>query len=480
MNFCVQDAGGGLYQYTFTLTLDNHDNSWTPGYGIGWIVFADAPQGGVSPLNDFVGDPASLPIGPWDGYSTTGGGHNGPNLSPVVVLQPPYPPNLWVPNAVGDFLTWRGTSSHLVPAAQMQWSTLEVNNGTNVNFETMGNTCGPTGACCTNSGCQVLTSSLCSSVGGAYHGDGSQCTSCPAVGACCTDSGCSIMTQANCSSAGGLYQGDNSTCPTASYTVTPSSAQFVDISTTGTLEPTSTNCDDCFGVVPLPFTFSFYGAAQNSISIASNGFLSFDPTATSGSFAAYNNDAPPTPAQPNNAIYPAWDDLYFGSGGIYYQADGVAPNRTFTVAWINRFQYQTNPPLTFECILYEGSNNIEFRYGDIPTDAGGGGPNGSDYTIGVENASGTVATVIPSSDIGTGHTARMLSYVAASCGPHCGSADFNHDGDSATDLDIEDFFACIAGNCCATCDSADFNGDGDSATDADIEAFFRVLAGGHC
>src|ERR1051325_5198666 len=60
------------------------------------------------------------------------------------------------------------------------------------------------------------------------------------------------------------------------------------------------------------------------------------------------------------------------------------------------------------------------------------------------------------------------------------SGDFNHDGDSGTDADIEAFFACIAGNCCATCGSADFNGDGDSATDADIEAFFRVLAGGPC
>jgi probable HAF family extracellular repeat protein len=62
----------------------------------------------------------------------------------------------------------------------------------------------------------------------------------------------------------------------------------------------------------------------------------------------------------------------------------------------------------------------------------------------------------------------------------CGSADFNHDGDTATDQDIEAFFACIAGNCCPQCDSADFNGDGDVATDADIESFFRVLAGGPC
>jgi hypothetical protein len=66
--------------------------------------------------------------------------------------------------------------------------------------------------------------------------------------------------------------------------------------------------------------------------------------------------------------------------------------------------------------------------------------------------------------------------------PHCGSADFNCDGDVATDADIEAFFACLAGNCPPPpCDSsADFNGDGDSATDADIEAFFRVLAGGTC
>jgi 6-phosphogluconolactonase (cycloisomerase 2 family) len=64
----------------------------------------------------------------------------------------------------------------------------------------------------------------------------------------------------------------------------------------------------------------------------------------------------------------------------------------------------------------------------------------------------------------------------------CGTGDFDGDGDTGTDADIEAFFACLAGNCCATCWSggADFDGDGDTATDADIEAFFRVLAGGNC
>jgi hypothetical protein len=65
---------------------------------------------------------------------------------------------------------------------------------------------------------------------------------------------------------------------------------------------------------------------------------------------------------------------------------------------------------------------------------------------------------------------------------HCGSADFNCDGDTGTDADIEAFFACLAGTCPAPpCSSnADFNGDGDVGTDADIEAFFRVLSGSPC
>jgi hypothetical protein len=66
--------------------------------------------------------------------------------------------------------------------------------------------------------------------------------------------------------------------------------------------------------------------------------------------------------------------------------------------------------------------------------------------------------------------------------PGCGTADFDGDGDTGTDADIEAFFACLAGNCCATCypGGADFNNDGDTGTDADIESFFRVLAGGDC
>jgi probable HAF family extracellular repeat protein len=81
--------------------------------------------------------------------------------------------------------------------------------------------------------------------------------------------------------------------------------------------------------------------------------------------------------------------------------------------------------------------------------------------------------------LGRLHTGEYRAFLLTPPGAAC-SADFNGDGDAATDADIEAFFACMAGACCPTCGSADFNGDGDAATDADIEAFFRVLAGGAC
>ncbi len=75
-----------------------------------------------------------------------------------------------------------------------------------------------------------------------------------------------------------------------------------------------------------------------------------------------------------------------------------------------------------------------------------------------------------------------VTYMQLPAAPTCGTADFDGDGDTGTDADIEAFFACLAGNCCATCfpGGSDFNQDGDAGTDADIEAFFRVLAGGNC
>ena len=141
MTYCVTPENG-MYRYDFTLTCDNSDNLWHPGYGLGWIVFGDAQFGEVSPLDGFQGDMSSLPAGPFYMFSTTGGGHNGPNLGPVVVQEPPYPALYWMPTGVGDAITWSGWHVNDVPQDQMKWSTVLVTGGASIQFETIVRDCG--------------------------------------------------------------------------------------------------------------------------------------------------------------------------------------------------------------------------------------------------------------------------------------------------------------------------------------------------
>jgi hypothetical protein len=141
---------------------------------------------------------------------------------------------------------------------------------------------------------------------------------------------------------------------------------------------------------------------------------------------------------------------------------------------------------TYGVTGWSTSIGFSWRHNNMPI-SDGLTPTGSVYagtqtaTLHIDNIqysdAGGYSCVATSACNQTSTSATAQLTVGLGC---CGSADFNNDGDSATDADIEAFFACIAGNCCPTCGSADFNGDGDSATDADIEAFFRVLAGGSC
>lgn len=131
MDYIVTDLGGGTYDYEFKLTLDNNDGTWSAGQEWTWIVWGDA-QNAVSPLADFVGDTTDLPVGPFDRYTTTSGGHNGPSMlhGPGGVLA------WWMPAAVGDCLMWSGTSSTLLPQGDMLWSIIwGQNGGTRIDFE---------------------------------------------------------------------------------------------------------------------------------------------------------------------------------------------------------------------------------------------------------------------------------------------------------------------------------------------------------
>ncbi|HMO15679.1 MAG TPA: hypothetical protein PKD64_10260 [Pirellulaceae bacterium] len=117
------DIGGGIFQYDFTLSLTNDDNSYAPGQGFNWIIFGDVPSS-TSTLPDFALLYETFP-NPDIIYTFSGGGHNGPTFLDITN----FGTNGWIPIGVGDSVTWGGTSAFDVPDGQLLFSTLVSING---------------------------------------------------------------------------------------------------------------------------------------------------------------------------------------------------------------------------------------------------------------------------------------------------------------------------------------------------------------
>lgn len=303
------------------------------------------------------------------------------------------------------------------------------------------------------------------------------------VGACCLPGGCSLMTHSACDGAGGTYRGDATVC--GEYAAATTSSPYEDISETANPGPGSTvDGPENNLVVDLGFDFTFYGNSYNQVSISTNGFLQFGDNPIAGS--PFNRPLPSNVGSaPRNAICGLWDALvtesdegyYNGSGRIVYQTRGAAPDRRFIAQWINVGQERLFPlspegdPVNFEIVLFESSNNIEFRYGAITPDPGNG-TGGSDYTIGVQDVYGLTGTNIDPLSIGAGNTSLLLAY-SSNCTTPC-PADFNNDG-GVDGADVEAFFTAWEGGQA----NSDVNQDG-GIDGQDVEVFFLAWEAGGC
>jgi hypothetical protein len=128
--YAIDDNGDGTYSYGFYLVLDNNNGSWSPGQGFDWLIFGDF-QSMPSPFSDFVMYDGVFPVGPWTQLQGTGGYHNGPTLGPI------YDPIAmkyvtWVPEEVGDSLSWFGVSSVYLDQGQMLFSSLYTEGGAHI------------------------------------------------------------------------------------------------------------------------------------------------------------------------------------------------------------------------------------------------------------------------------------------------------------------------------------------------------------
>lgn len=160
---------------------------------------------------------------------------------------------------------------------------------------------------------------------------------------------------------------------------------WVDISTTGTPITTWVNgtADDGSVIVALPFSFPYYGSNYSQLKICTNGWVGFDVAST---ITAFSNLTIPTTAQPNNCLYPFWDDQDFRvSGTVYYRND--AENNRFIVMYKDAPHY-TPPgggPYTYEVIIYnDGRIYYQYLNMNAPLNSNTIGTENSDGTIGLE------------------------------------------------------------------------------------------------
>ncbi len=161
----------------------------------------------------------------------------------------------------------------------------------------------------------------------------------------------------------------------SSYSMTPLSGTFTPL-----VGPTATSlsltADDANSTAfPIGFDFEFNGVIYTQLRANSNGLLTFNATGTST--ASNNLATTTTSARPGMA--PLWDDLQCFGAGVTYQLNGVAPNRTLTVEWLNmEWNWSSSAnAISFQVILYETTNVIDFVYLQGPDAGNPGGSSGA-------------------------------------------------------------------------------------------------------
>ncbi|WP_238016040.1 PQQ-dependent sugar dehydrogenase [Dactylosporangium sp. AC04546] len=163
------------------------------------------------------------------------------------------------------------------------------------------------------------------------------------------------------------------------YTCADGTRAFIDADT-----PLTLTGDDNIVQVTTPFPVKLYGQTYNSAWIDTNGKVSFvNPGAANADHTTL-----PTTAAPNATAYPFWSDLVVdGSSSVRTGVIGTAPSRAYVVEWRNVFIYgNTSRRLTFEAVFYE-NGDIAFAYKDLDNAF----EQGSNATVGIENAAGTIA-----------------------------------------------------------------------------------------
>jgi len=122
---------------------------------------------------------------------------------------------------------------------------------------------------------------------------------------------------------------------------------WTEIRSTGTKLTALT--DDATALVTLPFTFNWYGTNYTTLSVCSNGWISFG----SNTSTATGNTTIPTSTFATPTIFPLWSDLNATSRWVGYYND--AANNRYIVEYDSVVYYGTTVYNKFQVIFYDST-----------------------------------------------------------------------------------------------------------------------------
>lgn len=144
--------------------------------------------------------------------------------------------------------------------------------------------------------------------------------------------------------------------------------------------------DDVTANNTMPFSVRIQGVDYNTITISTNGWISFG---NPGSSVLFNTQLPASDFSAPT-IFPYWDDLVTNGSNIRYFTTGTAPNRAVVVDFECR-TYTGSYNVRFQVTIHEGSGLINVHYRDEMHFAA----NGQSATIGFQLAGGANAKAYP-------------------------------------------------------------------------------------
>ena len=148
-------------------------------------------------------------------------------------------------------------------------------------------------------------------------------------------------------------------------TFTVGSDPLLNIQSTGTA--LNLGDDQMSGMKPLGFDFEFYGSTFDDVNISMNGFFTFQNNFSVPRSRNYLSEVIPATSF-NYTVYPLWTDLINnGTQNPYIKTFGntADTDQYFVIGWYDAREYNNSNRNSFEAILYETTNVIEFRYDKI-------------------------------------------------------------------------------------------------------------------